>query len=150
MFLTIALLEEGHHGGGGVTWLLWVALAFFALMVLIGWLVSRKQPLAEEAHPVEHVPQAHEAHGPTEHIEDDLTILEGIGPKVAQVLREAGIHTFADLAQADAAHVQEILNAAGLRMMNPTGWIEQARLAAAGDMEGLKKLQAELKGGRRA
>jgi hypothetical protein len=35
-------------------------------------------------------------------------------------------------------------------MMDPTGWIEQARLAARGDMEGLKKMQAELKGGRRA
>lgn len=150
MFLTTALLAEGHHGGSGVTWLLWVALAFFALMVVIGWLVSRKQPPAEEAHPVEHAHAVHEHAEHAEHAEDDLTILEGIGPKVAQILREAGIRTFADLAQAEAAHVQEILNAAGLRMMNPAGWIEQARLAAAGDMEGLKKLQEELKGGRRS
>jgi hypothetical protein len=33
--------------------------------------------------------------------------------------------------------------------MDPQGWIEQARLAAQGDWEGLKKLQDELKGGRR-
>jgi hypothetical protein len=45
--------------------------------------------------------------------------------------------------------VQEILNAAGLQMMNPEGWIEQAKLASRGDMEGLKKLKNELKGGRR-
>jgi hypothetical protein len=34
-------------------------------------------------------------------------------------------------------------------MMNPEGWIEQARLAAQGDREELAKLQAELKGGRK-
>jgi hypothetical protein len=37
-----------------------------------------------------------------------------------------------------------------MRYMNPAGWIEQAKLAASGDMEGLKKLQAELQGGRRS
>jgi hypothetical protein len=35
-------------------------------------------------------------------------------------------------------------------MMDPEGWIEQAKLAARGDMEGLNKLQEELKGGRKA
>jgi len=65
-------------------------------------------------------------------------------------LNAAGITSFADLAHAEAAKVQDMLNAAGMQMMNPEGWIEQARLAAAGDMEGLAKLQGELKGGRRA
>lgn len=81
---------------------------------------------------------------------DDLTILEDIGPKVAKVLNEAGIHSFADLAGANAADVQKTLDAAGLQMMNPEGWIEQAKLAARGDMEGLKKLQDALKGGWKA
>jgi hypothetical protein len=45
--------------------------------------------------------------------------------------------------------VQKTLNAAGLQMMNPEGWIEQANLAANGDWEGLKRLQDELKGGRK-
>ncbi len=136
---TIALLAE-THGGSNLTWLLWVALGFFFLMVLVGWLVSRnKTPEAEPLH--EH----HEEHA----AEDDLVSLEGIGPKVAQVLKEAGITTFAALAQADPAKVQEVLNAAGLQMMNPAGWIEQAKLAAKGDMEGLQRLQDELKGGRR-
>ena len=34
-------------------------------------------------------------------------------------------------------------------MMDSAGWIEQAKLAAKGDTEGLMKLQDELKGGRR-
>ncbi len=138
----IGILEE-THGGSGLTWLLWVALGFFALMVVVGWLVSRNRK--PEAEPVHEHHEHHEEHA----AEDDLVILEGIGPKVAQVLKEAGIATFAALAEADPVKVQEILNAAGLQMMNPAGWIEQAKLAAKGDLEGLKKLQDELKGGRK-
>jgi hypothetical protein len=33
--------------------------------------------------------------------------------------------------------------------MNPEGWIEQAHLAANGDWDGLARLQADLKGGRK-
>ena len=80
---------------------------------------------------------------------DDLTKIEGIGPKVAKVLNDAGITTFDALATADAGEVQEALNAAGLQMMNPEGWIEQADLAAKGNWEDLERLQGELKGGRR-
>jgi large subunit ribosomal protein L17 len=65
------------------------------------------------------------------------------------VLNEAGIATFADLANAETDRVQQALNAAGMRYMNPAGWIEQAKLAARGDIEGLKKLQEELQGGRK-
>jgi hypothetical protein len=35
-------------------------------------------------------------------------------------------------------------------MMDSAGWIDQAALAAKGDMAGLKKMQEEMKGGRRA
>lgn len=81
--------------------------------------------------------------------EEDLTKIEGIGPKVAKVLRDAGIRNFDSLARADAAEVKSVLNEAGLQMMSPEGWIEQAELAAKGDWDGLQKLQDELKGGRR-
>ncbi|HMV96310.1 MAG TPA: 50S ribosomal protein L21 [Anaerolineales bacterium] len=81
---------------------------------------------------------------------DDLTKIEGVGPKVAKVLNEAGISSFADLAGAKAADVQKALDAAGLQMMDPKGWISQAKLAAKGDWEGFEKLQGELKGGRKA
>lgn len=140
------LLQEGPNNS--LSWLLWVVLGFFVLMVVVGWLVSRNkgsQPVVQhEAHPQPEMPAMHEKSA------DDLTVLEGIGPKVAKVLNEAGILSFADLAQADAAKVQQALNAAGMRYMNPAGWIEQAKLAASGDMDGLKKLQEKLQGGRRA
>lgn len=140
MFL-IRLAEEGGPNTE-LAWLLWVALGFFFLMVIIGWLTSRRNGNQPEVR--------HEAHAPAAHKEpDDLTALEGIGPKVAKVLNGLGITTFAELAHANAAEVQNVLNAAGLQMMNPEGWIEQAKLAAKGDMDGLKKLQDELKGGRK-
>jgi predicted flap endonuclease-1-like 5' DNA nuclease len=81
---------------------------------------------------------------------DDLTIIEGIGPKIADLLRNDGIDTFAKLAKTKAAKVKEILAAAGSRykMHDPTTWAQQAKLAAEGKMDELEKLKAELNGGK--
>jgi len=81
---------------------------------------------------------------------DDLVKIEGIGPKVAKTLIAAGITTFAKLAESNAGDIQGILTEAGLKMMNPETWIDQAKLAAAGDWKALEKLQAKLVGGRKA
>jgi large subunit ribosomal protein L21 len=81
---------------------------------------------------------------------DDLKIIEGIGPKAAEVLVAAGIDTFAKLAKAKAEKVKEILDAAEAKVqhLDPTTWAQQAQLAADGKMDELKKLQDELNGGR--
>ena len=81
---------------------------------------------------------------------DDLTLIEGIGPKVAKVLGEAGVLTFSQLAEANADDIQKILNEARLKMMDATSWPAQAKLAADDDMDGLKKMQDKLSGGRKA
>jgi len=78
-----------------------------------------------------------------------LTLLEGIGPKIASVLQTAGITTFAQLAGADLGHIEQILQDAGLRLADPSTWAEQARLAAEGKWDELKVLTDGLKGGRR-
>jgi predicted flap endonuclease-1-like 5' DNA nuclease len=81
---------------------------------------------------------------------DDLTLIEGIGPKIAGLLQAAGITTFSQLAAADVNQLKQVLTAAKLdKLANPATWPEQAQLAAAGDREGLQKLQDMLKGGRR-
>jgi predicted flap endonuclease-1-like 5' DNA nuclease len=112
------------------------------LLGLIIWWSSRRR-----AEPVDVPPAVVAAR--EEMPADDLTKIEGIGPRVAQVLNGAGIRTFEALARADPATVQNILNAAGLQMMNPESWIEQASLAARGDWEAFDRLQNELKGGRK-
>jgi hypothetical protein len=141
MYAVRFLAEEGPNTE--LSWLLFIALAFFLLMIVVGWLTSRRNGEQAEV--------GHESRVHSIQIQpDDLTILEGIGPKVAKILNETGILSFADLAGANADEVEKVLDAAGLQMMDPAGWIEQAKLAAKDDMDGLKKLQDELKGGRRA
>lgn len=102
-------------------------------------------PAAEAAPAVETAPAAEPV---AQVVEDDLIIIEGIGPKISSVLKGRGIRTFAQLAQTSPQALKQMLLDAGLRLGDPASWPEQARLAAAGDMEGLKKLQDSLKGGR--
>jgi predicted flap endonuclease-1-like 5' DNA nuclease len=79
---------------------------------------------------------------------DDLTRIEGIGPKISGILHEAGIYTFAQLAATDVATLQHILEGK-VRIFFPDTWPEQAKLAARGDWSALEALQGRLKGGRR-
>lgn len=81
---------------------------------------------------------------------DDLTKIEGIGAKIAELLQQAGIATYADLAKAKPAELKKILEAAGKRFLvhDPGSWAEQAKLAAKADWEKLQQLQATLKGGK--
>ncbi len=82
---------------------------------------------------------------------DDLTKVEGIGPKINEILQGAGIRTFSELAATPVDRLKELLAQAGSHFANhdPTTWPEQAALAAKGDWEAFDKLKAELDGGRR-
>jgi predicted flap endonuclease-1-like 5' DNA nuclease len=81
--------------------------------------------------------------------EDDLIIIEGIGPKIKELLRNAGIVNFAQLADTPVSRLQEILDAAGpnYRHAHPRTWPEQSVLARDGKMDELKALQDILIGG---
>jgi predicted flap endonuclease-1-like 5' DNA nuclease len=81
---------------------------------------------------------------------DDLTKIEGIGPKVAELLKADGIETFEKLAKSGVEKIKTILDNAGKRYQihNPTTWIAQAKIASKGDWTGLKKWQDELSGGK--
>ena len=80
---------------------------------------------------------------------DDLTAVEGIGPKIADLLIADGITSFAQLASAKLSKIEAVLKAAGSRyaMANPGTWSEQATLLAAGDYSGFEQLATELDGG---
>ncbi|MGB5666859.1 MAG: 50S ribosomal protein L21 [Maribacter sp.] len=81
---------------------------------------------------------------------DDLKKVEGIGPKAAEALTNAGIGTFALLAKANPAKIKEILTEASSRMahLEPATWPQQAKLAADGKWDELKELQDKLDGGK--
>ncbi len=63
--------------------------------------------------------------------DDDLTRVNGIGPVFQSRLRAAGIHTYAQLAAADAATVRAAVAAADWQKIEPQRWIEEAAQFAA-------------------
>jgi predicted flap endonuclease-1-like 5' DNA nuclease len=81
---------------------------------------------------------------------DDLKIVEGIGPKIADLLIDLGIKTWKQLSETSADRLKDILDAAGpnFQIHDPGTWPAQARLADQGKWEELKQLQDELKGGK--
>ncbi|MBK8954650.1 MAG: 30S ribosomal protein S1 [Saprospiraceae bacterium] len=81
---------------------------------------------------------------------DDLKIIEGIGPKIAELLAADGIDSFQSLANASIEQLQAVLEKGGSRykMHDPGTWAQQAGLAAAEDWDALKALQESLKGGK--
>jgi predicted flap endonuclease-1-like 5' DNA nuclease len=80
---------------------------------------------------------------------DDLKKLEGIGPKIEQVLNAAGIYNFAQLASMTPDEIKPVLEEAGnqFKMHDPKSWPYQAELANKGEWERLKEYQSLLIGG---
>ena len=79
----------------------------------------------------------------------DLTKIEGIGPKAAEALIKAGVGTYAALADATPEQIREILTEASSRLahLDPTSWPKQAVMAASGEWDALKEWQDNSKGG---
>jgi len=75
---------------------------------------------------------------------DDLTKLNGIGPKSAAALTAAGIDTYQKLASASEEQIRAAV--AGVRLVGDvTSWASQAAYAARGDWAGLDQLKAALR-----
>lgn len=82
---------------------------------------------------------------------DDLTLIEGIGPKMSAALTAAGITTFAQLAEASEETLRGAISAAGMRFSpSLSTWPAQAAYAARGDMEGMRAFQQTLTSGRKS
>ena len=105
---------------------------------------SNEEVKAEET-PVEKKEEA-----PTETVEkDDLTKIEGIGPKIAETLIAGWVATYADLATKAPADIDEMIKDVAGSHVSDT-WPEQAKMAADGKWDELKKWQDELDGGKPA
>jgi predicted flap endonuclease-1-like 5' DNA nuclease len=83
-------------------------------------------------------------------IQDDLKIVEGIGPKIEELYHAAGIRTWLALSQTSKEKSLEILHAAGERftLHDPSTWAKQAELAYNGQWKELKDWQDKLDGGK--
>lgn len=104
---------------------------------------EKPQPKAEEAPKEEVKTEAKEQQA------DDLTKVEGIGPKAAEALAKNNIDSYATLAKAEPENIKEILTEASSRMahLDPTSWPKQAEMAANGKWDELKEWQDNVKGG---
>lgn len=115
---------------------------------------SEKQTEVEEESKPKAKKAAKESSGDTEakaleKESDDFTKVEGIGPKIAQIFQEAGIHTFADLADKSEDDLRSILAEAGPKYTskNPASWPKQAQMAADGKWDELQEWQDSVNGG---
>lgn len=79
--------------------------------------------------------------------QDDLKIVEGIGPKIEGLLNNAGIDTWQQLSKTELSAIKAILQAAGhrYRLAAPESWSLQARLANNGEWNKLKQVQDKLR-----
>ena len=82
---------------------------------------------------------------------DNFEVIEGIGPKIANLLRTNGVTSFAQLAGMSRPAIQAILDKGGERfkLAVPETWAEQAALAAANRWSDLRGLQDMLDAGSR-
>ena len=80
---------------------------------------------------------------------DNLEIIEGIGPKIEELLNQHDIYTFGQLADTKVPELETILRGAGSRFQTavPETWPRQARRAANRDWTRLDALKAQLQGG---
>lgn len=82
--------------------------------------------------------------------QDDLKIVEGIGPKIEELYHNEGIKTWKALSETPLKKSKAILAAAGDKyaVHNPGSWAKQALMAYEGKWEKLKKWQEKHKGGK--
>jgi predicted flap endonuclease-1-like 5' DNA nuclease len=115
---------------------------------IVGWALARLFTYEADPALANVAPAAALVRG-QEQAEDDLQQIEGVGPKIAELLRADGIRSFGDLAAADTPRLQSLLDAAGPRfkLAQPDTWVAQAKLAAAGDWAALRVLKDNLTGG---
>jgi predicted flap endonuclease-1-like 5' DNA nuclease len=75
--------------------------------------------------------------------ENDLKVVEGIGPKIEELFNTSGILTWKSLSESSVDRLQEILDKAGERFAihNPGTWPSQAKMAYEGKWQELKEWQ---------
>jgi len=155
MLKGFVLAFSNAQGGRGALWWIWLII-IIAIVIFLIWMIFKPSG-TEKTKEEEKRTESKELKERTEEVikkgedkEDDLKLIEGIGPKVSQILKEHGIKTFKDLSKKDPEDIKKLLESKGIRgIVDPTTWPEQAKLAAESKWEELKKLQKELKGGRR-
>lgn len=82
--------------------------------------------------------------------QDDLKVVEGIGPKIEGMFKDAGIKTWKALSESTVADCQKVLDGGGKRYQihDPASWPMQAKMCYEGKWKELFKWQEEHKHGK--
>jgi predicted flap endonuclease-1-like 5' DNA nuclease len=82
--------------------------------------------------------------------QDDLKLVEGIGPKIEGLFHNFDIKTWKALSETSVAKCQEVLDSGGDRYLvhDPASWPMQARMAYEGKWKALARWQDEHKRGK--
>jgi predicted flap endonuclease-1-like 5' DNA nuclease len=82
--------------------------------------------------------------------ENDLKIVEGIGPKIEELFHAAGIKTWQAMSETSTEKLQAVIDVAGERFsVHDAGtWAKQAEFAYQGKWQELKDWQNQLDGGK--
>ena len=77
--------------------------------------------------------------------QDDLKIVEGIGPKISEMFISTGIKTWKALSETSVAECQKVLDGGGNRykVHDPASWPMQSKMAYEGKWSELAKWQDE-------
>jgi large subunit ribosomal protein L17 len=102
----------------------------------------------EDAPVAEEIAEVEEVSDEVVNAADDLEIVEGIGPKIAEALANVGVLTYAQLADMTPDAINEIISNAGISSRNTDTWPKQAELARDGKFDELKTWQDELNAGK--
>jgi predicted flap endonuclease-1-like 5' DNA nuclease len=107
-------------------------------------------PIIIEKNKEEDVPTSAQQPHPVYGAADDLKVIEGIGPKIEMILKEAGVDNWHQLSEVTLENLKGILEKAGprFRLNDPTSWSQQARLLSEGKYDEFKTLTDNLTGGR--
>lgn len=118
------------------TWILWL-LAAFILGFILGWLLKQ---IFDSG-----------AGSAGSDLKQDLTKIEGIGPKIEGLINKKGITSYRQLSNASHSLLEQMIEDAGPAFTTHRGmtntWSAQAKLAELGEWDQLKKWQDMLKSG---
>jgi len=126
----------------------WEIIIMLLVAFILGWLFHYLWSRFVEADTYaisEDIPQKFVGIG-----QDNLKLVEGIGPKIEELLKNAGIMTWGDIASSDIKALKAVLTKGGDRfqMHDPSSWADQAALAVEGKWAELEEYQELLIGGR--
>ncbi|GAB4573728.1 MAG: hypothetical protein Kow0077_16950 [Anaerolineae bacterium] len=129
-----------------MTQLFWLGIVYIAVGLIVLLLIRGESAPESSARATRPAAGSHSAVDP-----QDLTLIEGIGPKSKEALNRAGIYTFTQLLERTPEDLLRIVrDEGGVQVVgNATAtWTKQARYIVNGDLEGLKRYQEILQAGR--